>query len=71
MSEDTSCGRGDDVTAFQKGQIIDLHQANKSERRLLKLSGALLCKTWMWRIIIRVEKIWPENNLEWLWRFKS
>ena len=31
MSEDISCGRGKDVTLFQKGQIIGLHQAKKKE----------------------------------------
>ena len=34
MSEDISCGRGKDVTLFQKGQIIGLHQAKKTTKEI-------------------------------------
>ncbi len=32
MSEDTSCGRGKDVSLFQKGQIIGMRQAKKTSK---------------------------------------
>ena len=32
MSEDISCGHGKDVTLFQKGQIIVLHQEKKTTK---------------------------------------
>ena len=31
LSEVVSCGRGKDVTVFQKGEIINLHQAKKGD----------------------------------------
>ena len=32
MSEDTSCIPGKDVNLFQRGQIIDTHQAKKTSK---------------------------------------
>ncbi|KAK1786370.1 hypothetical protein P4O66_017607 [Electrophorus voltai] len=43
MSKDTSCGRGNDVNLFQKGQIIGMQQAEKT-RILLKLLKLALRK---------------------------
>lgn len=32
----TSCGHGEDVTQFQKGQIIDMYQAKKTTKEIVE-----------------------------------
>ncbi|MEQ2182978.1 hypothetical protein GOODEAATRI_027854 [Goodea atripinnis] len=34
MSKGTSCGRGKDVSLFKKGQIIGMHQAVKTSKKI-------------------------------------
>ena len=34
MLDDTSCGCGKDVNLFQKGQIIDMNQADKTSKQI-------------------------------------
>ena len=34
MSEDISCGRGKDVSLFQKGEITGLHQEKKTIKEI-------------------------------------
>ncbi|KAF7648268.1 hypothetical protein LDENG_00159640 [Lucifuga dentata] len=52
MSEDISCGRGKDVTLFQKGQIIGLHQAKKTTKEIAETTKIglrtvqCIIKTW-------------------------
>ena len=42
MLKDVSCSHGKDVTVFQKGLIIGLHQAKKTAKENSKISyGAL------------------------------
>uniref|UniRef100_A0A8C9RQZ3 Transposase Tc1-like domain-containing protein n=1 Tax=Scleropages formosus TaxID=113540 RepID=A0A8C9RQZ3_SCLFO len=48
MSEDISCSRGKDVTLFQKGQIIGLHQAKKTTKEIAETTKTFqsIIKTW-------------------------
>ena len=56
MSKGTSRGRGKDVSLFEKGQIIGMHQAEKTSKEI-----AVITKIGF-RTVKRIIKNWKHNG---------
>ena len=56
MSEDTSCGRGKDVSLCQKGQIIGMYQAKKTSKEMAETTKIGL------RTVQRIIKNWKDSG---------
>ena len=54
MSGDVSCG--EDITLFQKGEIIGLHQAKKTSKEFDEITGTGL------RTVQRIFKTWKDSG---------
>lgn len=56
MSKDTSRGRGKDVSLFEKGQIIGMHQAEKTSKEIAETTKIGL------RTVQRIIKNWKDSG---------
>ena len=56
MSKDTSRGRGKDVSLFEKGQIIGMHQAEKASKEIAETTKIGL------RTVQRIIKNWKDSG---------
>lgn len=56
MSKDTSRGRGKDVSLFEKGQIIGMHQAEKTSKEIAEAAKIGL------RTVQRIIKNWKDSG---------
>uniref|UniRef100_A0A3B5RET6 Tc1-like transposase DDE domain-containing protein n=1 Tax=Xiphophorus maculatus TaxID=8083 RepID=A0A3B5RET6_XIPMA len=56
MAKDTSCGRGKDVSLFKKGQIIGMHQAEKTSKEIAETTRIGL------RTVQRIIKNWKDGG---------
>ncbi|KAK1796679.1 hypothetical protein P4O66_009702, partial [Electrophorus voltai] len=56
MSKDTSCGHGKDIHLFQKGQIIGMHQVEKTSMEIAETTKIGL------RTVQRIIKKWKDSG---------
>jgi len=56
MSKDTSRGRGKDVSLFEKGQIIGMHEAEKTSKEIAETTKIGL------RTVQRIIKNWKDSG---------
>ena len=56
MSKDTSSGRGKDVSLFEKGQVIGMHQAEKTSKEIAENTKIGL------RAVQRIIKNWKDRE---------